>query len=141
MCLHGYLNKSGDNQCFFSPKMLFYTWIILVGTGAVYGCHIRAQLIRGNVSRFELFFIFIFFFSFVICVYIFSSWGNIGELRVRQTGGCVELVMSALYGNRKLGIAPSFLCSFTYVFFFLCSCGGCTSPGCREMGIYFSLFL
>lgn len=43
----------------------------------MYGCHIRAQLIRGNVSRFELCFIFIFFFSFVICVYIFFLLGGI----------------------------------------------------------------
>lgn len=84
---------------FFFPKMLFYTWIILVGTGAVYGCHIRAQLIRGNVSRFGLFFIFIFCLVLLFVFTFFSSWGNIGELRVRQTGGCVELIMSALYGN------------------------------------------
>lgn len=55
---------------------------------------------------------FYFHFFFLVLLFVFtffSSWGNIGELRVRQTGGCVELIMSALYGNCRLGIAPSFV--------------------------------
>lgn len=47
--------------------------------------------------------LFSFFFFFLVLLFVFTFFfllgGNIGELRVRQTGGCVELVMSALYGN------------------------------------------